>query len=86
MPKLERTEKVPDRLLTEEQAAWTKQFKEAKRVAQMSEMGMFGLRELLGKALEALMRLSEGKPEKAMIELGRQPEGSAEQPAENLPY
>ena len=65
--------KVPNELLTPEQVAWTKQFKEAKRIAGMSQMGMLGLREMLGNAMEKLVRLMQGKPESKMIELAGQP-------------
>lgn len=74
MPKEMKKEKVPNQLLTPEQVQWTKQFKEAKRIAGMAKMGMFGLRQMLGEQMQKLMRLLEGKPENKMIELAQQPE------------
>jgi len=69
MPK----EEVEKFKLTPEQIAWQKQFKEAKRVASMAGMGMFGIRDVLRQALFRLTTLMENKPKRGIKELAQQP-------------
>ena len=71
-------EKVPKRLLTDEQIEWQKRYKHAKNVAEMSNMGIFGIRRLMAKAVESMANLLRNKPERQMIELAQQPEPEGE--------
>lgn len=67
-------EKVPQRLLTQEQLDWTKQFKKAKQVAQFAQREAIGMGRLFEEATGILQQLMGRLPEKTIVELAQQPE------------